>query len=78
MLVVSPGGSTFDVCDGVGASSVLAVTVREAARDISNISSVPRCRAVRLVPEAVARCDANPEDMVGVIITFFGGEGCPI
>jgi hypothetical protein len=40
-----------------------------------SIPSFSRCRAVRLVPEAVVRCDANPEDMVGNIITLFWRRG---
>ena len=77
MLVGLPDASTWGVCDRAVMSSVLAVTVREAARDTSCISSVSRCRAVRFVPEAVVRCDANPEDMVEVLLHFFGGGGCP-
>ena len=77
MLVELPDALMWGVCDRAVMSSVLAVTVREAARDTSCISSVLGCRAVRFVPEAVVRCDANPEDMVGVYCTFWRGEGCP-
>ena len=53
MLVEVPGVSTLDVLDGAAASSVLAMTVKGAARDTLSIPSFLRCRAVRLVPEAV-------------------------
>ena len=72
LLVGSPDVSTLDVRDGAATSSVLAVTVKEAARDTSCVSSFSRCRAVRFVPEAVVRCDANPEDMVEILSHFFG------
>lgn len=76
MLVEVPGVSTLDVPDGAAtASSVLAMTVKGAARDTLSIPLFSRCRAVRLVPEAVVRCDANPEEMVGSIIALFWRRG---
>ena len=78
MLVGLPDASTWDVCDRAVMSSVLAVTVREAARDTSCISSVSRCRAVRLIPEAVIQCDADPEDMILLYHTFLICIGCPL
>jgi hypothetical protein len=62
--------STLVTGGAMEASRASAVMEREAARDVFNISSGSRCRAVRLLPEAVFQCDADPVDMILVVSHF--------
>ena len=71
VLVVTHGESTGGERGAVEVSMASAVLEREAAQDVLNISSGARCRALRLLLEAVIRCDADPEDMVSLYHTFY-------
>ena len=70
VLVWTHAMSTLVEGVAMGASTVSAVMERVAARDVFNIPSDSRCRAVRLLPEAVFRCDADPVDMILVVSHF--------